>query len=140
MASLENPAIYPPDKIFSILESWGAEGRPYQVWFHLSWDIVVPVLGFLFFGLSLSWLFQRSIRPGSRLRKLNLIALASGFDLLENISLVALIAAYPSRPVWLAWLKNIFTLSKYGFGIVIILLLLIGMVLAGKNRFRVQGV
>jgi hypothetical protein len=139
MKSLDAPAFYTPDEIFSIIESWGAGGRSYQLWFHLTWDVVVPVLSFAIIGLSLSWLFQRITRPGSGLRRLNLLALASGFDLLENFSLAALIVVYPSRPAWIAWLKTIFTLSKYGFGIVIILLMLIGLVLVAKNRFKIQG-
>jgi hypothetical protein len=138
MESLDAPAFYTPDEIFSIIESWGAGGRSHQLWFHLTWDVVVPVLGFLTFGLCLSWLWMRAVPPGSRLRRLNLLALASGFDLLENFSLAALIVAYPARPAWVAWLKTIFTMSKYGFGIVIILFLLIGLVIAGRNRFRVQ--
>jgi hypothetical protein len=139
LKSLDDPAFYTPAEIFSILEAWGAEGRTFELWFHLTWDLVVPVLGFFLFALSLSWLWMRSVPPGSRLRRVNLFALGSGFDLLENFSQVVLILAYPSRPAWAAWLKTIFTLSKYGFGIAIILCLLIGLVLAGRNRFRVAG-
>jgi hypothetical protein len=127
-------------EIFSILDSWGAEGRSFQLCFHLTWDIVVPSLSFIFFGLSLSWLLLRATQPGSGLRKLNLLALASGFDLLENFALAALIVVNPSRPAWIAWLKTTFTLSKYGFGIVIILLILVLLFKAGMNRFRVQFV
>ena len=139
LESLDDPVFYTPGEIFSILDSWGGEGRSFQLWFHLTWDVVVPVLGFLIFGLSLSWLYMRVAQPGSWLRRLNLLALASGFDLLENFSQAALTVAYPSRPAWVAWLKTIFTLSKYGFGIVIILFLLIGLALAARNRFKVQG-
>ena len=139
LESLDDPVFYTPGEIFSILDSWGAAGRSFQLWFHLTWDVVIPVLSFVLIGLSLSWLFQCSIRPGSRLRRLNLLALASGFDLLENFSQAVLIVAYPSRPVWVAWLKTISTLSKYGFMIVIVLFLLIGLVLAARNRFKVQG-
>jgi hypothetical protein len=138
MESLDAPVFYTPGEIFSILDSWGAEGRSYQRWFHLTWDVVVPVLSFLFIGLSLSWLLLRATQPGSGLRRLNSLALASGFDLLENFALAVLIVAYPSRPAWIAWLKSIFTLSKYGFGMVIILLILILLVKVGINRFKVQ--
>ena len=139
LESLDDPVFYTPDEIFSVVESWGPGGRSFQLWFHLTWDVVVPVLGFLLFGLSLSWLYMRVVQPGSRLRRLNLLALASGFDLLENFSQAVLIVVYPARPAWVAWLKTIFTLSKYGFGIVIILFLLAGLALAARNRFKVQG-
>jgi hypothetical protein len=49
-----------------------------------------------------------------------------------------MIVVYPARPVVVAWLKTIFTMSKYGFMISIILVVLIGLVAAAMNRFRVQ--
>ena len=136
---LDNPVFYTPGEIFSILDSsgWGGALLP---------ALVPPDLGcrrprasILIFGFLSSWLYMRVAQPGSWLRRLNLLALASGFDLLENFSQAVLIVAYPSRPAWLAWLKTIFTLSKYGFGIIIILFLLIGLALAVRNKFKVQG-
>ena len=139
LESLDDPVFYTPGEIFSILDTWGETGRSFQLWLHLTWDVVVPVLGFLTFGLSLSWLWMRAAPPESRLRRLNLLALASGFDLLENFSQAVLILAYPARPAWLAWLKTLFTLSKYGFMVVILLFLLIGLALVWRNRFKIPG-
>ena len=79
------------------------------MWLHLTWDFIIPILGFLFVGLFISWLLQRSFRPGSKLQKLNLLALGSVFDLLENICLISMMVGYPARPVVVAWLKTIFT-------------------------------
>ena len=138
LKSLDDPVFYTPGEVFSIIEAWGSPGQAFQLWLHLTWDVVVPVLGFFLFGLSLSWLYQRGARAGSLLRRLNLLALGSGFDLLENFSQAVLIVAYPARPGWIAWLKTLFTLGKYGFLVLIALALLIGLVLAGRNRFKVQ--
>lgn len=138
MTSLDNPVFYTPEEAFSIVESWNAGGRTYQLWFHLTWDFIFPILGFLFVGLSISWLLQRSFRPGSKLRRLNLFALGSVFDLLENICIVSMIVVYPARSAVVAWLKTIFTMSKYGFMISIILVVLVGLVAAAMNRFKVQ--
>lgn len=138
MVSLDDPVFYTPEEVFSIVESWGDGGRTYQLWLHLTWDLIVPILGFLFVGLSVSWLLQRGFRPGSKLQKLNLLALGSVFDLLENICLMIMIVVYPVRPVAVAWLKTIFTMNKYGFAILIILLVLIGLIKAAMNRFEVQ--
>jgi len=137
MKSLDDPAFYTPAQVFSILEGWGAEGRTYQLWLHLTWDIAVPVLGFFCLGLSLSWLFQRSFQPGSRLRKLNLVSLSSAFDLLENFSLAGLLVAYPAHPAWAAWLKTAFTSAKFAFLMALLLLLAAGLILAARNRFKV---
>lgn len=106
LISLDEPVIYTSDEVLSIVENWGEGGRTYQLWFHLTWDVIVPVLNFLFLGLSFSWLLQRSFRQGSRWRMLNLVALVTVFDLLENVSLIGIIAAYPSQPIALAWLKT----------------------------------
>jgi len=139
MVSLDDLVFYTPEKVFSIVESWGDGGRAYQLWFHLTWDLIFPILGFLLVGLFISWLLQRGFRPGSKLQKLNLLALESAFDLLENICIVSMIVVYPARPVAVAWLKTIFTMIKYGFAIPIILLLLIGLIKAAMNRFKIQG-
>lgn len=138
MESLDGPVFYTPDEIFSIVESWGAVGRTQQMWFHLTWDVVVPVLAMLLFGLSLSWLFQRGFEPGSKLQKMNLLALGGTFDLLENVFIVTMIIAYPAQPVAVAWLKTFSTTIKYGFALVWIPLLLIGLVKAAVNRFKVR--
>ena len=138
MVSLDDPGFYTPEETFSIMKSWDDGGRTYQLWFHLTWDLIFPILGFLFVGLSISWLLQRGFRSGSKLQSLNLFALGSVFDLLENICLVSMIVVYPARPVVVAWLKTIFTMSKYGFMIAIILVVLVGLVAAAMNRFKVQ--
>ena len=138
MVSLDDPVFYTPEEAFLIMESWDDGGRTYQLWFHLTWDLIFPILGFLLVGLSISWLLQRGFRPGSKLQRLNLLALGPVFDLLENICLVSMILIYPARPVVLAWLKTLFTLSKYGFMILIILVVLIGLVAAAMNGFKVR--
>ena len=51
---------------------------------------------------------------------------------------MSMIVVYPARPVAVAWLKTVFTMSKYGFAIPIILLMLIGLIKAAMNRFEVQ--
>jgi len=138
LVSLDDPVFYTPEETFSIVESWDESGRTYQLWFHLTWDLIFPVLGFLLVGLSISWLLQRGFRPGSKLQSLNLLALGPIFDLLENICLVSMLVVYPAQPMVVAWLKAIFTITKYGFMILIILVVLIGFVAAAINRFRVQ--
>jgi hypothetical protein len=139
LASLDDPVFYRPEEIFSIVESWGDGGRSFQLWFHLTWDLIVPILSFLFIGLSSSWLLQRGFRPGSKVQRLNLLALGTAFDLLENICIISMVVVYPARPVIIAWLKMIFTMSKYGFAIPILLLFATGLIKAAMNKFKVQA-
>ena len=91
MESLDDPVFYTPDEIFSTMESWGEDGRNYQLWLHLTWDLIFPIMGFLFISLFISWLLQRSFGPESKLQRLNLLALGSVFDLLENVCLIGLL-------------------------------------------------
>ncbi len=97
------------------------------------------MLGFFIFALGLSWALARSVPPGSRLRRLNLLAWASSFDLLENFSLALLLLAYPAHLAWAAWLKTAFTLAKFAFLIVLALALGLALFLAARKRFQVQS-
>jgi hypothetical protein len=48
------------------------------------------------------------------------------------------ILVYPAQPKVAAWLSAISTAGKYTMGIPIVLLLLIGLIKAAMNRFKVQ--
>jgi hypothetical protein len=60
------------------------------------------------------------------------------FDLLENLSIVIMLSIYPSTPALLAWIATIFTMLKWLFALVTILLLLAGLVKAVMNGFKKQ--
>jgi hypothetical protein len=139
--SLDSRFLYTPETAFAAVASYGDAGRIRMIWIHLVWDFIFPVLYTAFLSLFMSWLFQRGFRPGSRLRKLNVVAVAGGcFDLLENVGIVTMILVYPAQPAVVAWLSTIFSMGKGSCGVVIILLLLIGLVKAAMNRFKVQPV
>lgn len=124
LASLDDPVWRGPDEIYAILSAWGATGRTQELWFHLTWDTVVPVMGFFCVALTLSWVLQRAVTPGSGLRRLNLLGLVTVFDLLENVFIEALILTHPARVPALAWLKTTFTALKYAGGAVLVVVLL----------------
>ena len=60
------------------------------------------------------------------------------FDLFENATIVTLLSIFPSQPVALGWLLFVFTTVKWLFAGISILLILLGLVMAIKNRFKVQ--
>jgi hypothetical protein len=137
--SLDSLFFYTPETAFSAVASYGDAGRARMIWIHLVWDFFFPVLYTAFASLLISWLFQRGVRPGSWLRRLNVVAVGGGCcDLLENIGISAMILLYPSRPAVVAWLSTIFSAGKGIFGVALCLLLLTGLILAAVNRFRVQ--
>jgi len=138
IVSLDAQFFYTPEEAFSTVGSYGDASR-FWIRIYLTWDIVNPILYTLAFSLLISWLFQRSFKPGSNLQKLNVLPVGAGlFDLLENISIVTLLAAYPAQLTVVAWLSTVCTMSKTSFLGVSTLLILFGVVRAAMNRFKKQ--
>jgi len=99
---------YTPEEAFSTLGHYAA-AKPVWISTYLTWDTVNPVFYASILALLISWL----LGPGSRLHKLNVVPLGAGaFDLLENMSIVTLLAVYPHRVDVVAWLSTGFTMSK----------------------------
>lgn len=134
--ALDAQVFYTPEKAFSTVESYGTS-KQFWTFLYLTWDIVTPILYTLTFSLSISWLFQRSFKSNSKLKILNIVPIGAGiFDILENISIVALFTSYPSQPIVVAWLGAFSTLIKVSFLGVSILLILTGLVLATATKFK----
>jgi len=136
--SLDGRLAYTPEQAFSAVASYGDTGRIQMIWIHLA-DFILITLYTSMFGLSISWLFKRGFKPDSRMQRLNLIPVLGGFfDVMENIWIMIMILVYPAQPTIVAWLSTISTTAKYIMGVPIVLLLLIGLVRAIMNRFKVQ--
>lgn len=131
---------YTPDKVYSMVASYGAEGRASYRAFELTGDIIYPIVYTLFFCLLITWLYQRGFPSGSRMQKLNVVPFGGWlFDLLENLGIVAMLSVYPSTPAALARISSIFTLMKWLFAGASIIVVVIGIVMASKNRFKKQA-
>lgn len=111
------------------LTAMGAEGRAMYRTIEWALDIVYPVAYTLFFGLLISWLFNKGLSPASPLRRWNILP-AGGFlfDLLENASIIAMIGAFPAISPALASAAGIFTLLKWLFAGGSMALALVGLV------------
>ena len=73
------------------------------------------------------------------MRKYNIIPLGAWFfDLLENIAIVSLLSVFPSQPAALAWILVLLITVKWFFAGASILLILLGLVMAFKNKFKIQ--
>ena len=131
---------YSPDQAFAMIEKYGEAGRAIYWKIELTADIIYPVIYTLFYGLLLSWLFQRAFRPDSSMQKWNVMPVGAWFfDLLENVGIVTMLAMHPGKSAILAWITMIFGCLKWGFFVVTVVLVLIGLVRAGMNRFRKQA-
>ena len=131
---------YTPEKVYAMVASYGEAGRANYRAFELTGDILYPIVYTLFFALLLTWLFQRGFAPDSQMQSLNVIPLGGWlFDLLENLGIVTMLSIYPAAPATLAWITAVFTLVKWLFAGATILLILLGLGMALKNRFKKQG-
>jgi hypothetical protein len=122
---------YTPEKVYSMVGAYGAAGRAVYRTFELTGDIIYPIIYTLFFSLLLSWLFRHGFAGDSRWQRLNVLPFgALLFDLLENICIVTMLTLYPATPAPLAWLATSFTMIKWSFAVVTLLLVLVGVMMA----------
>ena len=136
--SLDGQFAYTPEQAFSMVASYGDAGRVQMIWIHLA-DFILITFYTAMFCLSISWLFQRGFKLDSRMQRLNVVPILGGFfDAMENVWIITMILVYPAQPIAVAWLSTISTMGKYIMGIPIVLLLVIGLVKAATNRFKLQ--
>ena len=132
--------LYTPDKAYTMIASYGEEGRASYRAFELTGDIIYPIVYTLFFSLAITWLFQRGFASNSSMHKYNVVPFGEWlFDLLENLGIVAMLSVFPSTPPVLAWISTVFTMLKWLFVIRTALLLLFGLVKAAMNGFKKQA-
>ena len=130
---------YTPEKAYSMIESYGDEGRALYRTFAMTGDVIYPVVYSILFSLIITWLFQRGFASNSKIQMLNVVPLGAWlFDWLENINIVTMLSLYPSKPAIVAQLASLCTTIKWSFGVVGITLVLIGFVMALKNGFKKQ--
>jgi hypothetical protein len=123
-----------------MIASYSPEVRAAYRIFELTGDIIYPIIYTLFFGLAITWLFQRGFPSTSGMHKFNVVPFGAWlFDLFENLGIVAMLSVFPLTPALLAWISAVFTLVKWLFAGASILLVVIGLVMALKNRFKKQG-
>lgn len=127
---------YTPEKVYSMVAAYGDAGRATYRTFELTGDVIYPIIYTLFFSLLITWLFQRGLSADSQMQRLNVVPFGAGlFDLLENVGIVTMLSVYPSTPTIVAWLTTVFTMLKWGFAVASFALILIGFVMALRNRF-----
>ena len=120
---------YTPKTAFEMLDRYGEAGRALYMKIELTADIIYPIIYTLFFGLLISWLFQRAFKPGSKMMKWNVAPVGMWFfDLLENVGVVSMLAMYPSKPAFMAWLTMVFGSIKWAFALLSIGLVMVGLV------------
>lgn len=130
---------YTPEQTFEMMDKYSEAGRSVYLKIELTADMIYPIIYTLFYGLLLSWLFQRAFKADSRMQKWNVMPVGAWFfDMLENVGIVSMFMMYPSKPELMAWLTMLFGSFKWAFLLVTVVLVLVGLVKLAMNRFRKQ--
>lgn len=130
---------FTPEQAFNMIEKYGPDGRALYTKIQLTADIIYPIIYTLFFGLLISWLFQRGFKPESNMQRWNAMPVGAWFfDMLENLGIVTMLTMYPAKPAVMAWITMIFGSLKWAFAFGSIGLVLAGLVRAIMNGFQKQ--
>ncbi|MBI5942763.1 MAG: hypothetical protein HY864_00200 [Chloroflexi bacterium] len=130
---------YTPQTAYEMVAAYGEQVREAYRITELTVDIIYPIVYTLFFSLLITWLFQRGFPAESKMQRLNVVSFGAWlFDLFENLGIVTMLSVYPSTPALVAWLTTIFTMVKWTFAGAGGILILIGLVMAAKNKFKIQ--
>lgn len=126
---LDTRLFYTPEEAFENVASYTEQGRNVLTTFHLTADLVNPVLYTSFLVLLISWLFQRGFSRDSVLQKLNILPMGAALaDLLENACIAIMFSVYPAQPRLVAWFATVGTLTKSVFIFASFALVLLGAV------------
>jgi hypothetical protein len=117
---------YSPDEVFDLAARLGERGRQLYALSELSIDAIYPLLYSSFFYLLLLLVIPRAFSNHPRWQRLALLPFAAlACDYAENVSLAIILLGFPeTMPV--APFANLFTMAKWMFGAISIVLLLTG--------------
>lgn len=114
--SPDSSLFYSPQTLYDYAETYGPEGRQAYIRARLGFDLIWPLSYAFFLTSSLTWLLSRGFSEESPWQSANLAPLLGlGFDLLENLASVIVMARYPVRTDPAAWLAVLSTPLKWLF-------------------------
>ncbi|HEY60085.1 MAG TPA: hypothetical protein G4N92_05310 [Anaerolineae bacterium] len=119
--------IYSANDLYQMADAYGAEGRAAYIRARFSFDLVFPLVFTFFLVTAISWVYAHVFPTESAWRHANLVPLSGMvFDYLENLSASLVMLRYPQRTAVVDWLAPVFTLIKWVFISVSVLLLVAG--------------
>jgi hypothetical protein len=108
--------LYTPDDAYEVLAAYGPAGRHYYSTVLAPIDFFTPILMNLFLSTTITMVFRHAVPANDPRHKLNLLpVIAMAGDYLENLAIVGLILAYPTRIDLLAVAASFFTAIKFMF-------------------------
>ena len=121
---LDMEFLYTPDQAYSQLAALGDAGRAFELSHIVPLDMILPAVYALAYALLITWILRRWLPEGSGWYRLNVVPLIGGAcDYLENLSIIALILAWPARLPAVAMFTMVagffkFALSALAFAII----------------------
>ncbi len=128
VTAIDTRLYYTPAELYGMMDAYGEQGRVGYALNHVTADLLFPLVYSFFFGTAISFLFLRAFTHNSRIQRLNLTPFALlAVDLVENISLLVLLLAFPAPLRGLAFAAGIVTAIKWLLSGVTLLLVLFGL-------------
>jgi len=126
---------YTAQQAYETLDLLGGQGRAIYLRI-LTADMVYPTVLGLFLAVTITFIFQNTLSPASRLYLLNVLPIANTlFDYCENIMTLILLKNYPSHLDAEATVNGFFTLAKNLFGLLSFSVLLISLMVLACQQF-----
>ncbi len=128
---------YSPEIAYAKLMAYGEQGR-YAYRLFLDYvDSIFPALYGSFFLLGTTYAFARVFPGRPAWQKLSVLTVGTTvFDYAENFCFLAMLRDYPQRLDGLVRVANIFTLTKWAFAILSMVLVIIGAGGLAVRRLR----
>lgn len=121
---------YSPDRVYQVLQAYGADGRGFYASTFAIIDFFTPILMNLFLAMTISILFRQAFLPDNPLHRLNLLPMIAMIgDYLENLGIVLMIHSYPTQLIALARFTAFSTNVKFVFTIASGVCILAGLVI-----------
>ena len=126
---------YTAPQAYETLDLLGEQGRGIYLSI-LAADMIYPTVLGLFLAVTITFIFQHTLSPASRLYMLNVLPVANTlFDYCENIMTLILLKNYPSHLNAAATVNGFFTLAKNLFGFLSFSVLLISLLILIYQQF-----
>lgn len=138
-SSPDTSLIYSSDDLFDLAEAYGEEGRNAYIVLRLTFDVIWPIVYFMFLA-SLTGVLIQKLNIKEKYKYLILLPLFGLiFDYLENITSVVVMFKYPTEMLFFANVAPVMTLTKWifiGVGFINVFLLLV--ILLIKKDFLIK--
>lgn len=132
---LDGNLFYSAAKASAAVDAMGHAGRQAYLLFYTTFDLVFPIAYSFALAVTLAVIFRSAFAADSWIQRLSLLPFLAGmFDYLENITIASMLIRYPSPTPVAAALAGWFTLIKWLFVPLGLLLIGIGLLRLLWNR------